>query len=268
MLLTRIWNISVSFRLGWSFFWTYLKLFSKFYLNKIFSLKIGKEKIFGYTIFFSSYDSFILLYEDIFHHRAYDIDLKSSAPLIFDLGGNIGMSVIFFKLKYPKSNIFVFEAGSKTFELLKKNINFNKLHGVTAINKAVSGKKGRIKFYYDSSCVGSGLASIKEGRVDSEFEEVDSDILSNYINKKIDLLKIDIEGAETEVINEIYRAGKLKMFNNIICEYHHHINDKENELGIFLNKFEKTGFNYQISSFLRPPYKKGVFQNIDIYFYK
>ena len=52
---------------------------------------------------------------------------------------------------------------------------------------------------------------------------VPSRALSSVITREVDLLKMDIEGAETAVILELAASGKLKLIKQIHLEYHHHI---------------------------------------------
>ena len=56
------------------------------------------------------------------------------------------------------------------------------------------------------------------------------------------------------------------MVDKVICEYHHNTGNKK--LSFFLHMFEKNGFNYQVSAFLRPPFKKKITQDILLYFFR
>ena len=49
---------------------------------------------------------------------------------------------------------------------------------------------------------------------------VKTEKLSRYINNHIDLLKMDIEGAEKEVLMELEKEDKLKYIKNIVIECH------------------------------------------------
>jgi hypothetical protein len=59
---------------------------------------------------------------------------------------------------------------------------------------------------------------------------------------------MDIEGAEDLVINEIASQGKLKLINEMVIEYHHHLNPKEDNFSNIIKVLEANGFGYQISS--------------------
>ena len=66
------------------------------------------------------------------------------------------------------------------------------------------------------------------------------DKLSNYIKQKVDLLKIDIEGAEIDVLTDLFRSKKLNLVENMIIEYHHHIDPKIDNLSRLLYLLENA----------------------------
>jgi len=104
------------------------------------------------------------------------------------------------------------------------------------------------------------MSTIK-GRIHQALiNEVESDLLSNYMNDYVDFLKMDIEGSEKLAIEELSEKDKLKLINEIIIEYHHHINDGEDNFSEILKIIEGNGFGYQIISYNRDTFKlKGGF---------
>lgn len=113
-------------------FFDYFRILAKgqiFY--KFFHFK--GERFLSYYIITPDYTEFFPLFRDIFIRKDYYFETKSSSPYIIDGGGNIGMSVLFFKYLYPSSRIAVFEPSPSIFEVLKKNIEINKLQGVALI---------------------------------------------------------------------------------------------------------------------------------------
>jgi hypothetical protein len=69
--------------------------------------------------------------------------------------------------------------------------------------------------------------------------------LKNYIDKKIDFLKIDIEGAETKVLIDIQE--QLHFVEKIFVEYHSFNNQKQT-LNEIINILTKAGFRLHINS--------------------
>lgn len=71
------------------------------------------------------------LYREIFLGRGYEVAGLGDAPVILDCGGNIGLSVIWFKQRYPRARITVFEADPQTADLLDENVRVLGLTSVT-----------------------------------------------------------------------------------------------------------------------------------------
>ena len=65
--------------------------------------------------------AWLTIYRNIFLHQGYVVAVFGDAPVILDCGGNIGMSVIWFKQRYPRARITVFEADPQTADLLEEN---------------------------------------------------------------------------------------------------------------------------------------------------
>jgi len=80
--------------------------------------------------------------------------------------------------------------------------------------------------------------------------------LADFLNTKIDFLKIDIEGAEYEVIKDI--QPKLCNVNNLFLEYHGMFTTNE-QLVEILNILQKNNFNFYIKE-AHPCYKEPFMQ--------
>ena len=166
-----------------------------------------------------------ILLDEIFHKKIYDIELATSTPTIFDVGAHIGLATIFFKQKYPQARITSFEPNPNTFPLLEENTYFNNIHNVTLHNVALGKKSSKRTLYIDSSNGGgfstaSFLKDAWDGTQESLGIEVITEPLSKYVNSIVDLMKIDVEGSEQEIIEELEESGKIKNIKNIIIEFH------------------------------------------------
>ena len=82
--------------------------------------------------------------------------------------------------------------------------------------------------------------------------EVKQRKLSDYIrlHNEIDLVKIDIEGAECDVLNDLIECKLLDKPNSYIIEYHLKINDLESSknMALIINEFSKKGFVFSLKS--------------------
>lgn len=183
------------------------------------------SKIQGYTVGYTNKEEFNILKDEIFNNEIYNIQTKNPQPLIFDLGAHIGLSVLYFKIKYPNSKVIAFEPNPNIFPILEENITYNMLKDVELHNIAL-GAKDEIRTFYvdksgnDSFSTGSFSKNAWTGTQQTLPISVKTEVLSKYIQDYVDILKIDIEGAETEVLKELIASDKLKYIRNILMEYH------------------------------------------------
>lgn len=187
---------------------------------------------------------------ELYEKKYYNFKSDSDKPLILDVGALIGETVLYFKDLYPKSRIIAFEPSPRSFTLLQKNVVSNKLTSVQLVNAAVSVRKGKMKFYTsknDNNPWGRG-DSLKQNRFnnpkDSKIVEVRTVKLSEYIKGVVDLLKLDIEGAETEVLEEIQQ--KLKSIKQIILEYHGSRSNPDNNYFKIMTILKNNGFTTNV----------------------
>jgi FkbM family methyltransferase len=192
------------------------------------------------------------IYKEVFIDKIYQFNAVKKNPVIIDAGSNIGLSLFFFKNLYPLAKVKCFEPDPTTFLILEKNVRENKLKDVLLVNAALARKNGFIPFYGDM--VGPhpdsrGNSIIKEWgtqRISSVQVLAKAVKLSTFINEEIDFLKMDIEGAEQEVLEEI--KDKLSLINELAIEVH-----ETNQLKIdnSLNKvcclLEEAGFSLTIT---------------------
>ena len=255
-------------------FLIWIKINIKFiFLVKALGVLIKNENILGYKVSAFDYGPIKFLFEEIFFKGQYFIELTERKPILFDCGANIGFATIFFKWMYPESEIFAFEPDKNTFELLKKNIDQNRLKNVNLFNFALTDKEGKIDFFIDNSRPGSLIMSENFDRMPVSHKTlVDAVCLSGFIKerivKKIDLIKMDIEGSEKKAMEDLDRNNQLNKISNFIIEYHHRIGNQKSDLGSFLLLFEKNSFEYQIDTGCIPPGLKKDFQDILIYAHK
>jgi FkbM family methyltransferase len=140
--------------------------------------------------------------------------------IVIDVGANIGYyTLIFAQLVGKSGKVIAFEPESKNFEILKKNVEINNYDNVIVEQKIVSEKCGKMKLYVsDSDIVGHRIQQMKNLK---NFVEVESVTLDDYmkklnLDKKVNFIKIDVEGAEPNVLegsNKILEENdQLKIF--------------------------------------------------------
>jgi FkbM family methyltransferase len=224
--------------------------------------------IVGNTVQYCRYESLAYSFNEIFLNAEYHFETEESSPFIIDCGSNIGISVLYFKILYPGAEIVAFEPSNDAYECLRTNVAKNALTSVTVNNKALSANDGDVEFYYDIEDPGSlGMSTVQE-RTPRQKLTVEAVRLSKFIEKEVDFLKIDVEGAERDIIEELSRARKLNHIQQMVIEYHHHIRADEDVFSQTLRLLESAGFGYQIESRLNRPFEPKQFQDVIVYAYR
>jgi FkbM family methyltransferase len=186
--------------------------------------------------------SFSYSYHEIVQRRIYDFETTSQHPRIIDGGANIGLAVLFFKHRYPTSRVIVFEADAAIFQVLQTNIRAFKCEGVSLVNKALWSKDSKVTFLREGA--DAGRLALEKEAVGDRTVQVDAIRLAPYLECGItDFLKLDIEGAEYEVLSDC--AASLINVRNIFLEYHSFAH-KPQRLDEILRILRETGFRVQI----------------------
>ena len=192
-----------------------------------------------FTIYSHNKECIERAFTQIFKNAFYDFDVEDSSPLILDVGANIGMAVLYWKKKYPEARIIAFEPDKKAFKSLLKNVEANNLTNVKCLNKAISDKEGYAEFNTNEIISGS---IIREKNLRTKYS-VETTTLKKFLEEKIDFLKVDIEGSEKFIFNDLKDSiGNIKF---LFLEYHSFIHENQ-YLAKFLDLFERNGFRYII----------------------
>ncbi len=160
--------------------------------------------------------------------------VSSSSPVIFDVGAHHGQSVTYLKGLFPQSKIFSFEPDPESFNILSENTT-NDIN-TKVFNLAISDTVGKAKFYKNEISHTNSLYKVNLESNDSisisksvsltrpcsyNFEvEVEMTTLDRFVHDNsidnIDLLKIDVQGAEEKVLSG--GGGALQNTSNVIVE--------------------------------------------------
>lgn len=158
-----------------------------------------------------TYDLVVL--EEVFVRRVYDRPLARDPAVIVDLGSNIGISVLYFKLRYPGCQVFGYEADRQTFRRLERNVA--PMSGVTVRNLAVTpeGQPARLTRAPGSFRTRATATPSATGEVPG----ISMDALVAQVEADVDLMKVDIEGAEYEVMRTWHDRRPVR---GIVGEFH------------------------------------------------
>lgn len=176
-----------------------------------------------YPVYLRKGSSDIYCFQEIFSYKEYDIDLDYEPKTIIDGGANIGLASVFFANKYPQATVIPIEPERTNFELLKKNTEGYK--NVVPLRNAISNQSGLSINVVDT---GGGNWAFRTELADSSQQSEASnqvetitipDIVKKYDFKTIDVLKIDIEGAEAQLFENGYEEW-LPITRCLIIELH------------------------------------------------
>ena len=160
------------------------------------------------------------MYDEIFKEDCYGVDLPEQ-PLVIDVGANIGMFAIFIKQRYPDAEVLSFEPMPESASLLRRNIALHQLDRVTVHELALGSEAERnVSFAFYPMLPGHStrypetkvlpmtqMAADVEPKVVEQMyraREVNArvDRLATFLppDRRVDLLKVDVEGAEADVL--------------------------------------------------------------------
>ncbi len=220
-------------------FRTFMRLF--FLTSFIGRYKECKVSAGGFKIRVADLKSFIFQYLEIFIYEFYAFKTQSSNPVIYDCEANVGTSVLYFSKNYPKAKIVAFEPSPAIFRLLEMNLKNNNVAQNIILNKQAVWIKNETLVFNDEGADGGSLHAISNTKK-VNVEAIDF-LLTLQKEEKIDFLKIDIEGAEMELVPHI--APALHKVENIFIEYHS-FNGQEQTLDKLLSVLTKHNFRYFI----------------------
>jgi FkbM family methyltransferase len=207
--------------------------------------------------------------QEIFVEKVYDFVADDVRPVIIDCGANIGLSVLFFKEKYPEAIIYAFEPDRAIYDCLERNVKSWGLTNVHLNNKGVWFKNDTLVFYSDGSLAGSLVVDFSGM---CEMSEVQLVPLQDYLCQPISFLKIDIEGAENDLIPHL--SDYLCNVKAAFVEYHN-IYNRKSKLGEILEVFTQAGFRSYIREAARLTnnpfdYKNdsGFDMQLNVFFYR
>jgi len=212
--------------------WFYLK-----YLKHLPPTKIHSHQLLDKKTFFYGGPEYLHGLQEIFIDDIYNQRLPENA-FILDCGAHIGLSIIYLKSICPTANIICFEPDAKNFNLLQKNILSHHLKNIEAKNEAVWIENTSLNFIQEGN-MGSKIGDNSLANTVS----VKAARLKDYLKRKIDFLKIDIEGAEYKVLKDIQE--NLYHVQNMFIEYHGTF-EQNNELLEIFEIISKAGFKFYI----------------------
>ena len=160
-------------------------------------------------------------FDQVFLGLEDNINFTFKIERIIDAGGNIGLAAIYFANKYPNAKIISIEPEKDNFKMCVKNTkNYN---NVTPLQKALSNINGEELYIKDSGLGSWAFTTVSkiEGVLGlNKVLTINIDEILNQNNWDIvDIVKIDIEGAEKELFGSNFERW-IPRTKCIIIELH------------------------------------------------
>jgi FkbM family methyltransferase len=149
---------------------------------------------------------------EIFVKRCYDFTCATDSPRILDCGAHVGIGVMRWRELFPGANITPFEADTAIAELLRRNLEIRHDIRTEVVSAAAWIADGSIGF----NRTGADNGHVSAASSDT----VSARDLAAFCTEPVDLLKLDIEGAEEAVIAHLDNTGALQRVRRLVCEWH------------------------------------------------
>jgi FkbM family methyltransferase len=159
------------------------------------------------------------VFHEVFTSRCYalpDVVVPESPQIVVDLGANIGLTTLFLSDRFPRASYVCVEPNPENLALLRRNLSFLD-HRLEVLNAAVSDRLGEARFSDSEWSWGGHL--VADGRATRSVQCITLDeIISRCRLGSIDVLKVDVEGAEREIFSGA--PAWLKKVRCVVIELH------------------------------------------------
>lgn len=155
----------------------------------------------------------------------YDVPLNfplEKPPVILDLGANVGAFVRWAVKRWPGATIHCYEPAPANFALLERTIATiaPEQSEIFANNVAVYHEARKMVLHLaKSNCGAHSFFNLGE----SGEKTIEVDAVTPSVLPRADILKIDVEGAEMQILLALHDLGRLPEFSAIMLEYHSNV---------------------------------------------
>ncbi len=188
----------------------------------------------GKTLRYADLHSLYHQIRQIYGEQLYAFHSRRPDPRIVDCGAHVGVASLFFKDRYPAARITAFEADPAIADMCRANLRAFGHADVAVINAAVWTHDNGVNFAASNDDAGhvadAGGATTPSVRLKSLLAE-----------GPVDLLKLDVEGAEFAIIEDC--GVSLAAVDRVVIELHA-MDGARPRIGALLAALEAQGFRY------------------------
>ncbi len=199
----------------------------------------GDVELNGIPLRYVDLHSFYWQCHQLFRHGLYGLALDRAQPVVIDGGAHIGLASLYFALTLQNPTIEAFEADPEIAAVLRGNIAALGIPGIAVHARAL---------WTDDKGVSFSAHGDDSGHVDSTGQRIESvdlaAVLRAHAATGVDLLKLDVEGAEFDLIPHC--RAELAHVRHMIIEVHE-MRSGPRRSGQLLAMLEECGFTYVIN---------------------
>lgn len=206
---------------------------------------------------------------EILERRCYEFQSSSAQPRILDGGANIGISSIFFQQRYPDARITAYEADPAIAGVLRHNLDAFGFTAVEVKPAALWVNAGEVEFCQEGGM--SGRVPKGEGDAVRRVHVPAVRLRDELAREPVELLKLDIEGAETAVLQDCRDYVRKDWIRHLFFEYHGHVGERQT-LHELLALLQAGGYRYYLTPaytskhpFLPPRLLVGMEFQVNVY---
>ena len=167
---------------------------------KIGKIRLRRKEVF---LYYRIASSDINVISQVFIHDEYrPLVVIRNARWIMDCGANAGYSTVYLLNAFPNAHVAAIEPDERNFKMLELNTRRYK-DRINLIRKAVWSDETSLKIVRDRESKGAEWATVVRECHEGEKSDIQGDTIDSIVESlginSVDIMKIDIEGAEKEI---------------------------------------------------------------------
>jgi FkbM family methyltransferase len=203
----------------------------------------GRAMLLGWDLEYTSPTALLVFIDQILFRGLNDFVPENERPVIVDCGANIGYTALHYKRLFPGARVIALEPDPRFLPLLQANLQRNGAADVRVVPAAAWINDGEAPWVMERKD-GSHLGWDTQEARTTVVPTVD---LRTFLADPVDFLKLDIEGAEFEVVPHL--APVLHRVHSLVIECHVTDQTKYSGLARVMETLTASGFQISVNSF-------------------